>query len=69
MEEKSTGFGLENGDYGLTDSSRWPRDTIYPQNLALASPTNDGRSVDIVRSRTQTTGFTLFLVSTYKYEI
>jgi hypothetical protein len=35
------------------DLSRWPRDTPYPQNFALASPTSSGRSVDIVRSQTQ----------------
>jgi hypothetical protein len=28
---------------------RWPRDTLYPQKLALTSPTSGGRSVGIVR--------------------
>jgi hypothetical protein len=37
--------GLENRDYGLRDPLRWPRDTFYPQRLALTSPTNGGRSV------------------------
>jgi hypothetical protein len=27
---------------------RWPRDTLYPQKLALISPTSGGRSVDII---------------------
>jgi hypothetical protein len=27
---------------------RWPRNTLYPQNLALTSPTSGGRSVGIV---------------------
>jgi hypothetical protein len=30
---------------------------LYPQKLALTSPTSGGRSVDIVRSRTQATEF------------
>jgi hypothetical protein len=41
------------------DPSRWPRGTIYPQKLALTSPTSGGRSVGIVRSRTQTIEFSL----------
>jgi hypothetical protein len=33
----------------------WPRDTLYPLKLALTSPTSGGRSVSIVRLRTQAT--------------
>jgi hypothetical protein len=44
------------------DSSRWPRGTLYPQTLALTSPTSGGRSVCIVRLRTRTTEFVLFYV-------
>jgi hypothetical protein len=37
---------------------------LYPQKLALTSPTGGGRSVGIVRSRTQATEFSLvFLVT------
>jgi hypothetical protein len=32
---------------------RWPRDTFYPQKLALTSPTSGDRSVGIVRLRTK----------------
>jgi hypothetical protein len=39
------------------DPSRWPRGTLYPQKLAITSPTRGGRSVGIVRSRTQTMEF------------
>ena len=35
---------------------------LYPQKLALTSPTGGGRSVGIVRSRTKTTEFSLVLV-------
>jgi hypothetical protein len=49
--------GLENRDYGRRDPSRWPRRTIYPQKSALTSPTSGGRSVGIVRKRTQATEF------------
>jgi hypothetical protein len=34
----------------------------YPQKLAITSPTSGGRSVGIVRSRTQTMEFSLVLV-------
>jgi hypothetical protein len=53
---------LENLDYGRRDLSRWPRGTLYPQKLAITSLTSGGRSVGIVRSRTQTTEFSLVLV-------
>jgi hypothetical protein len=49
--------GLESREYGRGNSSRWPRGTLYPQNVALTSPTSGGRSVGIVRSRTQPTEF------------
>ena len=35
---------------------------LYPQKLALTSPTGGGRSVGIVRSRTKATEFSFFLV-------
>jgi hypothetical protein len=41
---------------GRGDPLRWPRDTLYPQNLALNSPTSGGRSVGIVRLRTKRHG-------------
>jgi hypothetical protein len=49
----------EGREYGRGDLSRWPRGTLYPQNLTLTLPTSGGRSVGIVRSRTQTTEFSL----------
>jgi hypothetical protein len=51
------GSGLENREYGRRDPSRRPRGTLYPQKLALTSPTIGYRSVGVVRSRTQATGF------------
>jgi hypothetical protein len=42
--EKKSGSGLENPDYGLRDPSRWPRGTVYPQKLAVTSPTKGGYS-------------------------
>jgi hypothetical protein len=38
-------------------------DTLYPQKLALTSLTSGGRSVGIVRSRTQATEFSFFYTS------
>jgi hypothetical protein len=58
---KSSVSCLENREYGRRDPSRCPLGTLYPQRLAITSPTIGGRSVGIVRSRTQTiivqTGF------------
>jgi hypothetical protein len=62
LEKESRGSGLETCEYVHRDPSRWPRATLYPQKLALISPTNGGRSVGIFRSRTQTTEFSLVLV-------
>jgi hypothetical protein len=49
LEWKSSGSGQENRIIGRGDPLRWPRDTLYPQKLALTSPTSGGRSVGIVR--------------------
>ena len=40
---------------------------LYPQRLALTSPTGGGRSVGIVRSRTKATEFFLFLFIYFTY--
>jgi hypothetical protein len=56
---KSSGSCLESLEYGRKDPSRWPHGTLYPQKLALASPTSGRRSVGIVRSRTQAKDFSL----------
>jgi hypothetical protein len=53
LNRKSSGSGLKIREYGLRDPSRWPRDTLYPQNLALTSPTRGSRSVIIINSRTK----------------
>jgi hypothetical protein len=47
--------GLETWGYGHRDPSRRSRGTLYPQKLALTSPTGGRRSACIVRSRTQAT--------------
>jgi hypothetical protein len=60
LVRNSTGFGLENREYGRGDPLRWPHGTLYPQKLALTSPTCGGRSVGIVRLRTTTTEFIMY---------
>jgi hypothetical protein len=55
FERQSSGSGLESREYSRRDPSRWPRGTLYPQNLELTSPTSGGRSVSIVRWRIQAT--------------
>jgi hypothetical protein len=57
LGRNSSGPGLENREYGRGDPLRWPRDTLYPQKLALTSPTSGGRSVGIVCLRTKATEF------------
>jgi hypothetical protein len=62
---KSSDSDLESREYGRRDPSRWPRGTLYPQKLALTSPISGGRSVGIVRSRTQATEFSLLPLSRF----
>jgi hypothetical protein len=62
---KSSDSGLENWEYGRRDPLYWPRNTFYPQKLALTLPTGGGRSVGIVRSLTMGHGEILQLCSTY----
>jgi hypothetical protein len=59
LGKKISGFGLESRLYGRRNPSRWPRGTLYPQKLALTSPTSGGRSVGTVRSWTQAMEFSL----------
>jgi hypothetical protein len=61
--------GLERGPLSLVrtteellDRKVAPRGTLCPQKLAITSPTSGGRSVAIVRSRTQTIKFVCFVV-------
>jgi hypothetical protein len=63
LEWKSSGSGLENLDYGRRDLSRWPRCSLYPQKLALTSPTSGDRLVGVARSRTQATEFSFLLTT------
>jgi hypothetical protein len=57
FERKTNDSGLEIRQYGRRDPSRWPRGTLYPQKLTLASLTSGGSSVGIVGSRIQVTEF------------
>jgi hypothetical protein len=59
LERNSSGSDLESREYGRRDPPRWPRGTLYPQMLALTSPKSGGRSVGVVRLRTQATEFFL----------
>jgi hypothetical protein len=63
LGRKSSGSGLEIREYGRRDPPCWPRGTLYPQKLALTSPTSGGRVVGIVRSRTQATEFSFLVFS------
>jgi hypothetical protein len=59
LGRNSSGSGLENRKYGRGDPLRWPRDTLYPQKLALTSASSGDRSVGIVLLRTKATEFSL----------
>jgi hypothetical protein len=48
---------------GRGDPLRCPRDTRYPQNSALTSPTSGSRLVGIVLLQTKATEFSLVLIS------
>jgi hypothetical protein len=53
----SSSSGLDNWEYSHGDLLRWPRDTLYPQKLALTLPTSVGRSFSIVRLLTKAMEF------------
>jgi hypothetical protein len=57
LERKSSGSGLENREYGRIKSAAL--NTRHP-SMALTSLARGGRSVGIVRSRTQATEFFLY---------
>jgi hypothetical protein len=68
LGRKNVGFGLENRKYNRKGPLCWPRNTLYPQKLTLASPTSDGRSVGIVRWRTKATEFVYIVTSFNVYD-
>jgi hypothetical protein len=55
LERKRRGSSLKIREYGRRDPLRWPRNIFSPQKLKLTAPTSGGRSVGLVRSRTQDT--------------
>jgi hypothetical protein len=70
LGRKTSSSHLGTREYGRREPSRWPCGTINQQKLALTSPTSGGRSVGIVRSRTQTTEFVCCLfLSNYEESI
>jgi hypothetical protein len=62
LGRNTSGFGLENLEYGHADPLLRPHGTLYPQKLALTSPASSGCSVGIVRSRTKASEFVCLLV-------
>jgi hypothetical protein len=56
---RSRGLGSIPGSTRFLEKypSRWRRGILYPQKLAVTSSTSGGRSVGIVRSRTQATEY------------
>jgi hypothetical protein len=69
LGRKSSGSGLESREYSRRDHSRWPRGSLYPQKLALISLASDGRSIGIVRSRTQATEFSPSFAICWSYPV
>jgi hypothetical protein len=60
LGRNSSSSGLEIREYRSGDSLCWPRDTLYPQNLVLTSPTTGSRLVGTVCSQTKATEFSFF---------
>jgi hypothetical protein len=54
--------GLESREYVRGDQLRWSRNALYPQKLALTSPTSGVRSVGLVISRTKAIELILLLL-------
>jgi hypothetical protein len=67
LGRKSSRYGLENREYGRGNALNWPRDTLYPQTLALTSPTSGGLAVGIFRSRTK--GLVVYLLIEHEYSM
>jgi hypothetical protein len=63
LGRKSSGSSPEIQKYGHGDPSRWPCGTLYPQKLALTSPTSGGHSVRIVCSQTQAMEFSFSFIT------
>jgi hypothetical protein len=62
LGRKSSGSGLEIREHGRMDPPLWPRDTFsIRKRLALTSLTSGGRSIGIVRPRTQDTEFVVYI--------
>jgi hypothetical protein len=57
LNKRSSGSGLENRLTAVGIRSADNVTPLYPQKLALTSPTGGGRSVGIVRSRTKAMEF------------
>jgi hypothetical protein len=57
LESENTAVGIRHADYATS---------LYPQKLALTSPTSGGRSVDIIRYLTLVTEVIFFLISLAK---
>jgi hypothetical protein len=53
LKKSNSGSGLDSREYGHGDALCWPHNTLYPQKLALTSPTSGDHSVGIVRLRTK----------------
>jgi hypothetical protein len=62
LERFSSGSGLGDRNYGVGIRHGDHATPLYPQKLALTSPTSGGRSVGIVRSRPQATEFVFCLL-------
>jgi hypothetical protein len=56
--QNSSGSGLEIREYGRRDPSRWPHDTLYPQNVGT-NLANNRRTLSRSSSLTE---FSLVLV-------
>jgi hypothetical protein len=61
LERNSSGSSLESREYGSRDALCWPRNTPYPQMLAIISVTGGGRSVGIVHVQTHAMEFVLWV--------
>jgi hypothetical protein len=67
LRRKSSGSGLENREYSCKDPSSWQRGTLTTKDGTNFADSG-GRSVGIVRQRTQATKFSLVL-SIRKYYV
>jgi hypothetical protein len=69
LVRRSCRSGLEIREFGCRDHSRWRRETVCPQKMALTSPANGDLSVSTFCLRTKATKFNCSFIQYILYTL